>query len=78
MSQVLDIVCSFSCLFYCLLHSFINMFSLKKLSKRVELVCDKCGSVSTSQFDYPLTDDQIKALYEFVKSLKEVCGSGTK
>lgn len=60
------------CLAFCVLHSIFEFFRARKLNKKVEKLCQDCGSPVVEGEDHQclLTSTQLKALTAFVYELQ--------
>lgn len=61
-----------ACLAFCVLHSIFEFFRACRLNKKVEKLCQDCGSpvIEGEQHDCVLTSTQLKALTAFVLELQ--------
>lgn len=70
--NIVEIVCSSVCGLICLLHFIVTAFQTRKLKKQITFLCSKCGAENfVDVSESSLTDDQINALFAFVRSLRE-------
>lgn len=68
-----DWICPLLCLIFCLIHTIGQWIHAVKLGKKIDSVCEKCGSpvISDEEHTCSLSNTQLKALTAFVMALKE-------
>ncbi|UPW41200.1 hypothetical protein [Sigmofec virus UA08Rod_5092] len=61
------------CLLVCAAHVLVSVISALVQRKQIKRICDKCGvAVTDDTHDCTLSDVQMNALVEFIKSIKEI------
>lgn len=62
-----------ACLALCVFHSIFEFFRVRSLNKKVDHICDTCGSpvVENEEHTCSLTSTQLKALTAFILELKK-------
>lgn len=70
--NVIEIVCSCICGFFCVFHLIVQFVIARKTGKKIDGVCDKCFSLKYEDEEHicSLTEVQLQKLVDFVSSLK--------
>lgn len=71
MFEILGYVLEGLCFLTCALHVFFNHRSSKRLSLKVDEVCNLCGEKHSSDSSCFLNDKQVLLLSQFIESLLE-------